>query len=174
MRFLQALVLLFLASCSDVRKTSLVPSAKSENPQLEKLLERKVQSSRKAEIIQGKSTAIIAIATYLNDVDNVQAARELFLIELYEKTPSPDIKNKLKSQLISGGKSTDSLFITKLTPSQYTEILYPSNPYNTLFIIEFLRISAKHRETMRLKLDIENLGSMDFNFGYPTLNSKLQ
>ena len=116
----------------------------------------------------------MAIATYLNDVDNINAKREVFLIELYEKKPDSKIQSKLSFELISHNVSMQSLFITRLNPSQYTDILRPKNPYNALFVVEFESISKKHRERMQLKLSIKDEGSMNFDFGYPVLQSKLR
>ena len=67
-----------------------------------------------------------------------------------------------------------SLFVTRLNPSQYTDILRPKNPYNALFVVEFESISKKHRETMKLQLTIKDEGTMNFDFGYPVLKSKLR
>lgn len=165
-------------ACSDVRNTSMIPTTNVQNLELNKKLERKVQNSRKAEIIEGKIASYVAIATYLNDVDYIKEPREVFLVELYEKKPNPNIQKFLNFKLSSSDISQDSLFITRLKPSQYTDILRPKNPYNALFIVEFESISKKHRETMNLQLSIkngdENVGVMLFDFGYATLKSKLR
>ena len=168
------IALIALGACSDISKNSLIPSAKDSDTDQEKRLERKIQSSRKAEIVRGKYTPFVAIATYLNDVDNINAKREVFLIELYEKKPDSKIQSKLSFELISHNVSMQSLFITRLNPSQYTDILRPKNPYNALFVVEFESISKKHRERMQLKLSIKDEGSMNFDFGYPVLQSKLR
>ncbi|RDU53575.1 hypothetical protein CQA49_06555 [Helicobacter sp. MIT 00-7814] len=165
-------------ACSDVRNTSMIPTTNTQDLELSKKLERKVQNSRKAEIVEGKSTPYVAIATYLNDVDYIKEPREVFLVELYEKKPNPNIQKLLTFKLSSSGISQDSLFITRLKPSQYTDILRPKNSYNALFIVEFESISKKHRETMNLQLSIKdgnkNVGVMLFDFGYATLKSKLR
>ena len=81
MRSLACLLCILICSgCSDVSIYSLIPSAKNTDITKEKRLERKVQASRKAEIIEGKYTPFVAIATYLNDVDHINAPREVFLI----------------------------------------------------------------------------------------------
>lgn len=172
--FVCVLCVLIFSACSDISKNSLIPSARDSNNEQEKRLERKVQSSRKAEIVQGKYTPFVAIATYLNDVDNINAKREVFLIELYEKKPDSKIADKLSFDLISHNVSMRSLFVTRLNPSQYTDILRPKNPYNALFVVEFESISKKHRETMKLQLTIKDEGTMSFDFGYPVLKSKLR
>lgn len=168
------LCILICSGCSDVSTYSLIPSAKNTDITQEKRLERKVQASRKAEIIQGKYTPFVAIATYLNDVDHINAPREVFLIELYEKKPDPKIQNKLSFTLLSHDIHMESLFVTRLNPHQYTDILRPKNPYNTIFVVEFDSISKKHRETMKLQATIKDVGSMTFDFGYPVLKSKLR
>lgn len=172
--FVCILCAFIFSACSDISKSSLIPSAQDSDNAQEKRLERKIQSSRKAEIIEGKYTPFVAIATYLNDVDNINAKREVFLIELYEKKPDSKIADKLSFELISHNVSMQSLFVTRLNPSQYTDILRPKNPYNALFVVEFESISKKHRETMKLQLNIKDKGSMSFDFGYPILKSKLR
>lgn len=172
--FAPILCVLIFGACSDISKNSLIPSAKDSNIEQEKRLERKIQASRKGEIMQGKYTPFVAIATYLNDVDNINAKREVFLVELYEKKPDSKIQDKLSFDLISHNVSMQSLFVTRLNPNQYTDILRPKNPYNALFVVEFESISKKHRETMKLKLTIKDEGAMSFDFGYPVLKSKLR
>lgn len=166
-------VVVFFGACSDVRHSSLIPSAKNDDEVLQKRLERKVQASRKSQIIQDGQTTFMAIVSYLNEVDNIAQKREVFLLELYEKSPNPNIQKKLTLTLHSGSLTQQSLFITYLKDSQYTEILRSKNSYNKLFIVEFPQISKKHREQMSVEISIKDVGEMHFDFGYPILRSKL-
>lgn len=170
---LSVICLVIFGACSDVRHLSLIPSAKNDDEVAQKRLERKVQFSRKSQIIKDGQTRFMAIVSYLNEVDNIEQKRDVFLLELYEKFPNPNIQKELTITLRSDTLSEQSLFITQLKDSQYTDVLQSKNTYNKLFVVEFAQISEKHREDMNMEISVEGEGIMHFNFGYPTLRSKL-
>lgn len=165
---------LCFSACGDVGQLSLIPSAKNDDEAVQKRLERKVQFSRKSQIIKDGQIAFMAIVSYLNEVDNIAQKREVFLLELYEKTPNPNIQKQLVITLRSGLVSEQALFITQLKDSQYTDVLSSKNTYNKLFVVEFAQVSKKYRENMSLEISIkDDKDIMRFDFGYPVFRSKL-
>lgn len=135
------------------------------------LLEKKINQSRKSQIIKDGKTDIIAIATYLNNVDSTiyNGDREYFYIEIFSELEIPLLESM--HFWLSGG--VDFLWIREIEKDESDKIITPNNKWSRGFLIAFDALEYQQKKNMILRLDIDNVGSMKFDFTYKVLEMQL-
>lgn len=136
---------------------------KSYKPDM--ILDKKVLSSRKDQIIIDGRVKIIAIATYLNNVDSSieDDDREYFFIEIFSELDIPlidyihfSINDNAKFLWIREMQQQDSIDKT-------TNL---NNKWSKGFLIAFESISYQSKKNLELKMEVDTFGEMAFNFAY--------
>ena len=136
----------------------------------EVLTEKKILSSRKAEIIRDNKVSMVVIATYLNNVnEEIYHTREYFLIEVFSELDIPLIH--YMNFNITDNKSF--LWIREVKKDEFDEIINTSNKWSKLFLVAFDGIDTHSKKHLRLNIDIDTLGSVNFDFTYQVLEMQL-
>lgn len=127
------------------------------------LAEKKILSSRKAEIIQNNKVAIVVIATYLNNVNpDIYNTREYFFIEVFSELDIP----LLESMEFSITNNERFLWIREVNKDEFDGVINVSNKWSRGFLIAFNDIDEYDKKNMKLNLLIDNVGEMNFDFTY--------
>lgn len=127
------------------------------------LAEKKILSSRKAEIIQNNKVAIVVIATYLNNVNpDIYNTREYFFIEVFSELDIP----LLESMQFSITNNERFLWIREVNKDEFDDVINVSNKWSRGFLIAFDNIDEYDKKNMKLNLIIDNVGEMNFDFTY--------
>lgn len=127
------------------------------------LAEKKILSSRKAEIIQNNKVAIVVIATYLNNVNpDIYNTREYFFIEVFSELDIP----LLESMQFSITNNERFLWIREVNKDEFNDVINVSNKWSRGFLIAFDDIDEYDKKNMKLNLIIDNVGEMNFDFTY--------
>lgn len=127
------------------------------------LAEKKILSSRKAEIIQNNKVAIVVIATYLNNVNpDIYNTREYFFIEVFSELDIP----LLESMQFSIINNERFLWIREVNKDEFDDVINVSNKWSRGFLIAFDNIDEYDKKNMKLNLIIDNVGEMNFDFTY--------
>lgn len=127
------------------------------------LAEKKILSSRKAEIIQNNKVAIVVIATYLNNVNpDIYNTREYFFIEVFSELDIP----LLESMEFSITNNERFLWIREVNKDEFDGVINVSNKWSRGFLIAFNDIDEYDKKNMKLNLVIDNVGEMNFDFTY--------
>lgn len=155
------------------------------------LLERKINQSRKSQIIKNGKTELVAVATYLNNVepDIYNGDREYFYIEIFSELDIPlleymhfSLSGKAINNVIESSDFTSSviknsdatfLWIREIKKDENDKVLSLENKWSRGYLIAFDGLDYLQKKHMILSLDIDNVGSMKFNFAYKTLKSRL-
>lgn len=136
----------------------------------EVLAEKKILSSRKAEIINDNKVSVVAIASYLNNVNpNIYNTREYFLIEIFSELDIPFI-NYMHFSITS---DEDFLWIREINKDEFDDVIKPSNKWSKLFLVAFSDVDEYDKKNLKLNLEIDTIGSMNFDFTYQVLEMKL-
>ena len=135
------------------------------------LLEKKINQTRKSQIIRGGKTEVVAIATYLNNVDSRIYAngREYFFVEIFSELEIP-LRESLHFSLTD---NVEFMWIREVGASEMEDILSVYNRWARGFLIAFDELSYQQKKNMKLTLEIENVGTMEFDFGYKVLEMQL-
>lgn len=135
------------------------------------LLEKKINQTRKSQIIRRGKTEVVAIATYLNNVDSriYRDGREYFFVEIFSELEIP-LRESLHFRL-SG--DAEFIWIREVEKSEMEGILSVYNRWGRGFLIAFDEISYQQKKDMILSLEIENVGEMEFNFSYKVYEMQL-
>lgn len=127
------------------------------------LAEKKILSSRKAEIIQNNKVSIVVIATYLNNVNpDIYNTREYFFIEVFSELDIP----LLESMEFSITNNERFLWIREVNKDEFDDVINVSNKWSRGFLIAFDDIDEYDKKNMKLNLIIDNVGEMNFDFTY--------
>lgn len=151
---------LFLCGCG-LYDESFKPSIKKE---------RKINQSRKSEIIKDGKTQIIAIATHLNNVDSAIYfdSREFFFVEIFGEIPN--LRESLKFSL---SDSAEFIWMREIARDEMDEILVTNNKWSRGFLVAFEALEYQQQKNMKLFLEVENVGKMSFDFSYKVLEMQL-
>lgn len=135
------------------------------------LLEKKINQTRKSQIIKNGKTEVIAIATYLNNVDSriYRDGREYFFVEIFSELEIP----LLESLHFSLTGDVEFMWIREVEKGEMEGILNIYNRWGRGFLIAFDELVYQQKKDMALKVEIENVGEMEFNFGYKVLEMQL-
>lgn len=134
------------------------------------LAEKKILSSRKAEIIQNNKVAIVVIATYLNNVNpDIYNTREYFFIEVFSELDIP----LLESMQFSITNNERFLWIREVNKDEFDDVINVSNKWSRGFLIAFDNIDEYDKKNMKLNLIIDNVGEMNFDFTYEVFEIEL-
>lgn len=139
------------------------------------LLEKKINQSRKAQIVKNGKTEIVAIATYLNNVDSsaYPMGREYFFIEIFSELEIPLIES-LRFSLTN---NVEFIWIREISIDEMKEeknnIIETYNRWGKGFLIAFDELEYQQKKNMKLTLEIENVGTMIFDFSYKVLEMQL-
>lgn len=128
------------------------------------LLEKKINQTRKSQIINNGKTEVVGIATYLNNVDSriYAEGREYFFVEIFSELEIP-LRESLHFSLTG---DAEFIWIREVEASEMEGILSVYNRWGRGFLIAFDEIPYQQKKNMKLTLEIENVGEMEFNFGY--------
>ncbi|WP_147289258.1 hypothetical protein [Helicobacter sp. MIT 99-5507] len=136
----------------------------------EVLAEKKILSSRKAEIITDDKVSMVVIATYLNNVNpDIYNTREYFLIEIFSELDIPFIDYMHFS-------ITDNeyfLWAREVNKDEFDNVINVSNKWSKLFLVAFSDINEYNKKDLKLHLEIDTIGSMIFDFTYQVFEMKL-
>lgn len=155
------IILCFLFSGCGIYNKSFKP---------EVLVEKKMLSSRKDEIIKDDKVIMVVIATYLNNVNpDVYNTREYFLIEVFSEIDIPF----LDYARFSITSSEKFLWAREVYRDEFDDIINVSNKWSKLFLISFNDIDEYDKKNLKLHLHIDNIGDMDFDFTYKVLEMQL-
>lgn len=155
------------------------------------LLEKKINQSRKSQIIKDGKTELVAVATYLNNVEPkiYNSDREYFYIEIFSELDIPLLEymhfslsgkavvNEISSVGITSNVSESSeaafLWIREIGKDEDDKVLSLENKWSKGYLVAFDSLDYQQKKNMVLKIDIDNVGSMTFNFTYKVLKSRL-
>ena len=135
------------------------------------LLEKKINQTRKSQIIKRGKTEVVAIATYLNNVDSriYRDGREYFFVEIFSELEIP-LRESLHFRLTG---NSELIWIREISEDEMEGILNVYNRWGRGFLIAFNEIAYQQKKDMKLTLEIENIGTMEFNFSYKVLEMQL-
>ena len=137
------------------------------------LLEKKINQSRKAQIIKNGKTEIVAIATYLNSVDAriYRKEREYFFIEIFSELDIP----LMESLRFSLTDNVDFIWIREVKADEMSDesVISTYNRWGRGFLIAFDELDYQQKKNMKLTLEVENVGTMIFDFSYKVLEMQL-
>ena len=135
------------------------------------LLEKKINQTRKSQIIKDGKTTAIAIATYLNNVDSriYDEGREYFFVEIFSELEIP-LRESLHFSLTN---NVEFMWIREVGADEMDGILSVYNRWARGFLIAFDELEYQQKKNMKLTLEIENVGTMEFDFGYKVIEMQL-
>ncbi len=136
----------------------------------EVLAEKKIFSSRKSQITQNGKTMMIAIATYLNNVNPsiFNDNREYFLLEIFSELEIPLI-DYMNFNITDNAKL---LWIREVDKDEFDSYINVSNKWSKAFLVAFEPIDEHYKKNMKLILDVDTIGSMSFDFSYKVFEMK--
>ncbi|SQB98653.1 hypothetical protein [Helicobacter fennelliae] len=170
MRFFLALLFaIFLSSCSNYLQQNLHPSV---------LEEKKIQATRKAEIINDNKVEILFLATYLNEIENsFYQNLEYFFVEIYTPNHEPinlkrihfqlttnnannnsiDSDNSIIDSAIAGTNAStkpflEPLYIRQIKPNEYDSVLSPTNKWSSCYLVAFQKTNIIDTEKIGLNI----------------------
>ncbi|RAX53054.1 hypothetical protein CCY99_06715 [Helicobacter sp. 16-1353] len=136
----------------------------------EVLAEKKILSSRKAEIVQNGKVVMVVIATYLNNVNpDIYNTREYFFIEVFSELDIPLIYY----MTFSITNNERFLWIREVDKDEFDDVLNVSNKWSKGFLIAFDDIDEYDKKNMKLNLVVDTIGEMNFDFTYEVFEMQL-
>lgn len=137
------------------------------------LLEKKINQSRKSQIIKNGKTEIVAIATYLNNVDSriYRGEREYFFVEIFSELEIP----LMESLHFSLTNNVEFMWIREIDEAEMKadNIMDTYNRWGRGFLIAFDELEYQQKKNMKLTLEVDNVGTMIFDFSYKVLEMQL-
>lgn len=134
------------------------------------LAEKKILSSRKAEIIKQGKVEMIMIATHLNNVNpTIYHTREYFFLEVFSELDIPLI-NYMQFQIT---RNKRLLWIREVKKDEFDEVINISNKWSRGFLVAFDSIDEHDKKNLTLKVTIDNVGQMNFDFTYKVFEMQL-
>ncbi|WP_104696781.1 MULTISPECIES: hypothetical protein [unclassified Helicobacter] len=125
--------------------------------------EKKVQASRKGEIVKDNKVLVVATVTHLNEVSALTyRGREYFFVEFYSED---DIGNFVEYHL----NKLKPLWVREITKDEFDEVLKPNNKWSKCYLVAFDSIGGIGAREMILGMDVVGFGIMEFDFGFKTL-----
>ena len=129
------------------------------------ITEKKMQSSRKSEIIRDNRVEITTIITHLNEISPITYNnREYFFVEVYGEEPSN--YEGMIDYMLNGEKP---LWIREVQSDEFDEILSPSNRWSKCYLLAFRAVGKLASRDLLLDMKVIGLGDMSFDFGFKTL-----
>ncbi|TLD80094.1 hypothetical protein LS68_007675 [Helicobacter sp. MIT 05-5293] len=172
------LFIALLCGCSDLYKKDFVriASANVDSKQDKALLERHIQAMRKSQIMQNNRTQLLAIVHYINQSDShlaqsIQEGSEVFLVEIFDRAHQIK-KSQIHFTLTASYKSIDEKSVMQ-AKREDLGILTPDISYNSAYWVIFEGIGERGKEEMKLIMNVQNMGEMEFDFGYHTNKNSL-
>lgn len=128
--------------------------------------ERKIQASRKGEVLRNGKPEIIAIATHLNEVDEVvYGNREYFFVEVFSENKSVFLSGLITYKLF--GKSP--IWVREIKKDEFDQILHPSNRWSRVFLVAFFKLDPLVSRETKLTMDLYGWGKIVFDFSYQAM-----
>ncbi|MCE3036688.1 hypothetical protein LW135_02425 [Helicobacter sp. faydin-H20] len=129
------------------------------------LSEKKVQASRKGEIIKDKKNYMNMIVTHLNEVSqSAYNNREYFFVEIFQEEGDGDFS--LVEYTLNG---ITPLWIREVKSDEFDEIIKPSNKWSKCYLLAFRKIANLESRDMVLNARVVSYGTMTFDFSFKTL-----
>lgn len=127
------------------------------------IFEKRIQASRKGEIQKNQKPVIVAVATHLNEVDNViYGGREYFFVEIFSENKMIFLNNMINFTLF--GK--DPIWSREIRKDEFDEILHPSNKWSKSFLIAFDKLDPLASRDAKLVMKVYDFGEIVFDFAY--------
>lgn len=135
------------------------------------LLEKKINQSRKAQIIRDGKSQVVAIATHLNNVDSriFSQGREYFFIEIFSEVDIP-LAESLHFSLTN---NIDFIWMREIPHDEMEGVLSVYNRWARGFLIAFDELEYQQKKNMKLFMEVENVGVMIFDFSYKVLEMQI-
>ncbi|PAF44251.1 hypothetical protein [Helicobacter sp. 11S02596-1] len=130
------------------------------------IAERKIQASRKGEIIKNHQPVLVAVATHLNEVDDVvYGNREYFFVEIFSERQDVFYRGVIHFSLF--GKPP--IWVREIAPDEYDTILQSSNRWSRTFLIAFEKLAPLASRKAKLVMDVYDFGEITFDFTYQAI-----
>ncbi|PAF53430.1 hypothetical protein BKH42_05755 [Helicobacter sp. 13S00482-2] len=127
------------------------------------IFEKKIQASRKGEILKNKKPILVAVAIHLNEVDNViYGGREYFFVEIFSENKGIFLNDMIEFTLF--GKTP--IWSREITRDDFDEILHPSNKWSKTFLVAFEKLDPLASRDAKLMMKVYDLGQIVFDFAY--------
>ncbi len=156
--------LVLVLACAFVSCTNYFE--KGYHPEL--LEERKIQATRKFQIIRNDKIDLVVFATYLNDIERTYYKNlEYFFIEIYAPSQEPIIFKRLRIDLATrDGKSwLEPQYIRLLNKNEYDEVLHPINKWSNCYLVAFAKSTLIDTDKMLLRIVVdEQEEKLDYSF----------
>lgn len=139
---------------------------KGYRPEL--LEERKIQATRKFQIIRNDKIDLVVFATYLNDIERTYYKNlEYFFIEIYAPSQEPIIFKRLRINLATHDRKSwlDPQYIRLLNKDEYDEVLRPINKWSNCYLVAFAKSTLIDADKMLLRIAVdEHEERLDYSF----------
>lgn len=130
---------------------------------LDVVAEKKVQASRKGEILKDQKVVLVATVMHLNDVSVVAYhGREYFFVEIYDE-------GQLNGYIDYKLNGSSPLWIREIQSDEFDEILKPNNKWSKCYLVAFKSVGKLELREMFLKMEVIGVGTMNFDFGFKSL-----
>ncbi|PAF49932.1 hypothetical protein BKH41_01115 [Helicobacter sp. 12S02232-10] len=155
--FVFFLGILFFLGCTSYYTDSYKPDV---------IVEKKIQASRKGEIIKDQKPVVVAVATHLNEVDNViYGNREYFFVEVFSERQDIFYDGVISFTLFK----KPPIWVREIKKDEYDTILSSSNKWSRSFLIAFNKLDSLASRKAKLVMDVYNFGKITFDFTYQAI-----
>ncbi|PAF42543.1 hypothetical protein [Helicobacter sp. 11S03491-1] len=134
------------------------------------IVEKKIQASRKGEIIVNQKPVVVAVATHLNEVDDViYGGREYFFVEIFSEEQGIFLNGVISFRLFN----KPPIWSREIKKDEFDAILHPSNKWSKSFLIAFEKLDPLSSRSAKLVMEVYNLGKITFDFAYQAIPMQL-
>ncbi len=131
------------------------------------LEEKKIQSTRKVQIIKDDKIDLVIFATYLNDIEkSFYKNQEYFFVEFYAPSQEPLNLKRIQLEIAAQDNSWHTpLYMRKIPPSEYDNIFMPLNKWSSCYLVAFEKSENIDDEKVRLRVRVDEKADIfDFSF----------
>ncbi|PAF52767.1 hypothetical protein [Helicobacter sp. 13S00477-4] len=151
------LIALFFLGCNSYYIDSYKPDI---------IAEKKIQASRKGQIIKNQKPVVIAVATHLNEVDDVvYGGREYFFVEIFSEDQSIFLNDMIDFTLFK----KPPIWVREIKKDEFDEILHSSNKWSKVYLIAFNKLDPLSSRNAKLIMEVYGLGKIVFDFAYQAI-----
>lgn len=129
--------------------------------------EKRLQLTRKADLIENGRVSLVAFATYLSDLESGKYPKnEVFLVEIAFES------DKIKPKDISFSLLEEKpLSVKKLSSREEKELrVFRHSPWNRIFLVRFDAVSPVNITNVVLKMHIRKTQELVFDYSYVVEN----
>lgn len=135
------------------------------HPQM--LEEKKIQATRKFQILRDEKIDLVVFATHLNEIERSYYKNlEYFFIELYAPSQEPINLHRVKMELFSAnGVWEEPHYIRKLAQDEYDEVLKPINKWSSCYLVAYEKLPLDKSDHAKLRISIDGEPQvLDFSY----------